>query len=204
MNEAVQRIQRAVREEAEREAAHILREAKEQLVQMLSDARGEEEQAAKAQLAAERAACEQQALREISQFQRALRLDSLGARNQAIQEIFAAVREELHRLPEERYRALLRRWIAEIEAPEGGELRAGAQDARIVKELVAEVNAARPLRARLTIASTPAPFDSGFIFSTPRFQIERSLAGWLEEQKREMAPRLEQELFGNAADDGTR
>ena len=45
-------------------------------------------------------------------------------------------------------------------------------------------------------AGARAPFESGFVVRTAQYVVERSLDGWLEERKREMAPRLERELFG--------
>ena len=70
------------------------------------------------------------------------------------------------------------------------------RDAALVGELVREANASRPAEAAFTMSGARAPFESGFVVRTAQYVVERSLDGWLEERKREMAPRLERELFG--------
>ena len=127
-------------------------------------------------------------------------LTLLGARNLVVEGIFSRVREAALRMPAAAYRKLLRNWLSGVDAPEGGEVIPAARDAAVVGELVAELNRARPPEAAFSVSNGRAAFESGFIVRTPRFQVERSLEGWLAEQKRELAPRLRRELFGDAAD----
>ncbi|MCX6354964.1 MAG: V-type ATP synthase subunit E [Candidatus Aureabacteria bacterium] len=195
MKQAIEKLRNSIRSEAEAEASHILREAREQLVSMLAEAGREEEQRARALIEEERSRCDQQMVRDISQSQRAARLEALAARNRVLEEIFLAVRKEIQELPAERYGKLLRVWVRELDAPEGGELAAGRKDSGLLREIVAELNASRPPAARIKVSGDAAPFERGFIFRTPRFEIERSLSAWIEEQKREMAPELEHDLF---------
>jgi len=196
MKQAIEKIRSSIRGEAEAEASHNLREAREQLVSMLAEAGREEEQRARTLIEQERSWCDQQMVRDISQAQRAARLEALAARNRVLEEIFSTVRKEIQELPAERYGKLLRVWVRELDAREEGELVAGRKDIGLLREIVAELNASRHAAARVTVSGDTAPFERGFIFRTPRFEIERSLSSWIEEQKREMAPELEHDLFG--------
>ena len=200
MKIAVERIQRSVREGAEAEAAHTLREAREELDQRVAAAREEEEHKALVAVEDERQRLAQEEFREVSRARRAMRLSLLAARNRVIEEIFSQARGEALRMPADRYREILRKWIAEADAPEGGEVLPAPRDAALMEGLVAELNRSRPPGAALVLSKARAPFESGFIVRTPRFEIERSLDGWVEEQKRELSPRLERELFGDAPD----
>lgn len=200
MNNAIERIRGAVREEAEAEAAHVLAEAREQLERILEESRREEDRKALAAVEAARARLSQEAFRDVSRAQRGARLALLAARNRVIDEIFSRVRQEALRLPAERYREVMRRWLAGVDAPGGGEVIPASRDAALIERLIPEVNASRPADAALTVSAARAPFESGFIVRTAQFEIERSLDGWLEEQKRESSPRIERELFGEAAD----
>lgn len=196
MKKAVENIQRLVMQEAEEEARRILTQAGDERAQMLEQAGEEEEQKARAHVREEQARLEQHNLREIAQAYRAMRREHLAARNRVIEDIFSRVREEVLRLPSARYRELLQNWISDIDAQDGGEYLPGSQDARLLADLVAELNSKRSPESRFTLSQEKAPFESGFIFRTPRYEIERSLTGWLEEMKKEMTPQLERELFG--------
>lgn len=200
MKKAVEKIQQTVRAEAEAEAAHTLREAREELDQRVAAAREEEEHKALAAVEDERQRLAQEEFREISRAQRAMRLALLSARNRVIEEIFSRARGEALRMPADRYGKIMQNWLAEVDVPRGGEVLPAARDAALIEGLVAEMNRSRPPEAALALSKERAPFESGFIVRTPRFEIERSLEGWIEEQKRERAPRLERELFGDAPD----
>ncbi|MCX6357050.1 MAG: V-type ATP synthase subunit E family protein [Candidatus Aureabacteria bacterium] len=196
MNQAVERIQQAVRAEAGAEAARLRAEAQRQLDQLVSGCRREEEEKGRAAATAERARCEQIKFREISRAQRQARLDELAARNNAIDRIFQQVREEVLKLTSAHYKKLLLKWLGEPEAAEGGELIPSQRDEKVMAEILTEINAARPREAQFVLSKTRATFHAGFALRTPRYEITRSLDGWLDEKKREMAPRLEKELFG--------
>ena len=200
MNNAIDRIRGAVRGEAETEAARILAEAREQLERMLDEFRRDEEGKALAAVEAERRRLAQESFREISRAQRGARLALLAARNRVIDEIFSRARAEALHLPEGRYREILRRWLVAVDAPGGGEVIPARRDAALVERLVGEVNASRPAAAALVVSAARAPFESGFVVRTAQFEVEWSLDEWMGEQKREMAPRLERELFGEAPD----
>lgn len=204
MRERLEEISAAVMREAEAETAHILREADAQLDALLAEARREEEERAAARLSEERARIEGEAAREIARAQRAMRMELLAARNRVIDEVFERARGEIRAMPGGAYREALRRWLSEIDAPEGGEIIPGSRDARLMSEIVSEANAGREIGARFTISSGTAPFECGFALRTKRFEVKRSLAEWLEEQRRELTPLLERELFGEMADAGGR
>jgi len=199
MSAALERIQRAGREEAAAEAARILHEAREQLGRLAEAARSEEEQRAEARLREERAMAEQDLLRQVARARREAKLASLEARNKAIGDVFRRVREEILHLPPERYRGLLRRWLGEIDPSAEGEIIPAPRDSELLAALIAEMGAG----SRLKIIRGAAPFESGFIFRTPRYEVTKSLESWLEEERRRMTPWLEGELFGEGRDDGT-
>jgi vacuolar-type H+-ATPase subunit E/Vma4 len=204
MNKAVEQIHKSVREEAEGEAARIRREAEEQLKRLLEEARREEESKAEPRLRDEKARLEQNLLREVARAQRGARLACLEACNRVLEGVFSRVRDEVLRLPAERYRVILRRWLGELDASTGGNILPAARDAEALTRLVSEINSARDVGARLTLSRERAPILSGFIFRTPRYEVTKSLEAWLEEQKRNVAPRFEKELFkeaGNAHPD---
>jgi len=196
MKKAVEQIQKAVREEASAEAARILREARAQVERLLEDARRVEEDKGRARRDGERARCEQDVAREIARAQQASRLALLGTRNRVIDEIFARVREEALQLPRERHGKMLRAWLAEIDSSSGGEIIAAPRDAHALEALVREANRGRGSESRLALSGEKATFESGFIFRTPRYEVKKSLDSWLEEQKMEMSPQIEKELFG--------
>ncbi|MEJ2745520.1 MAG: V-type ATP synthase subunit E family protein [bacterium] len=202
MKKSVERIRETVRVEASTEAARILKEAREQVERLLGDARRAEEEKGRARRDAERARCEREVSREIARAHQASRLALLGARNRAIDEIFAKVREEVLNLSPERYVKMLRVWFAELDSSSGGEIIAASRDTRSLATLIEEANKGRAHESRLTLSKETAPFESGFIFRTARYEVEISLDSWLGERKAEMSPRIEKELFGEGRDRG--
>ncbi len=198
MKKAVEQIQKAVVEEAKAEAAHILHEANKEMERLLEDSRREEEHRAEAHLREEKARMELAALREISRAQLKARLACLDARNRVIECIFSRAMDEALQLPPARYREILRRWLGELETSAGGDILPAARDAEALAGLIGEMNPSRDAGSRLTLSRERSRFLSGFIFSTPRYEVTKSLEAWMEEQKRSMAPWLEKELFGEA------
>lgn len=199
MKKSLEQIREAVRAEASAEAARILREARAEVQRLLDEARRAEEEKGRARREAERTRREQDAAREIARAQQGSRLALLDARNRAIDRIFAAVREEARSLPPERYGKMLRAWVAELDPSSGGEVIAAPRDAHALAALIEEANGGRASGSRLTLSKEAAPFESGFIFRTARYEVEKSLGAWLEERKTEMAPRIEKELFGGGS-----
>ncbi len=196
MKKAVEQIRGAVHAEASAEAARILQEARAQVERLFDDARRAEEDKGLARRDAERIRREQEAAREIARAQQASRLALLEARNRVIDRIFARVREDIFRLHPERHVKMLRAWLAELDPSSAGEIVAAPRDARALATLIEEANRARAREARITLSGETAPFESGFIFRTARYEIEKSLDAWLVERKAEMSPRIEKELFG--------
>ncbi len=200
MNKALEKIRRSILAEAEEEAARVVAEARAGLEQLLRGVEEEEERKVASGIEEERARLAREGFREISRAQRGARLALLAARNRVIDGIFSRVREEALRLPPERYREILRRWLSEADAPGGGEVLAAARDAAVVEGLVAELNRSRPPGAALRFSDARAPFESGVVVRTARFEIGRSLDEWIAEKRRELAPALEAELFGEGPD----
>ena len=196
MKKAVEQIRGAVHAEASAEAARILQEARAQVERLFDDARRAEEDKGLARRDAERIRREQEAAREIARAQQASRLALLEARNRVIDRIFARVREDIFRLHPERHVKMLRAWLAELDPSSAGEIVAAPRDARALATLIEEANRARAREARITLSGETAPLESGFIFRTARYEIEKSLDAWLVERKAEMSPRIEKELFG--------
>ena len=196
MKKAVEQIRGAVHAEASAEAARILQEARAQVERLFDDARRAEEDKGLARRDAERIRREQEAAREIARAQQASRLALLEARNRVIDRIFARVREDIFRLHPERHVKMLRAWLAALDPSAAGEIVAAPRDARALATLIEEANRARAREARITLSGETAPFESGFIFRTARYEIEKSLDAWLVERKAEMSPRIEKELFG--------
>ncbi|MDD5556297.1 MAG: V-type ATP synthase subunit E family protein [bacterium] len=200
MTGALDPVRAAVLAEAEAEAARIAAEARAQLDRLLAEGRREDEERARVRLEEERAAIEGEAMREVARARREARMALLAARNRVLDEVMKGAREELLRTSPERYGAMLRRWIEGIDAPEGGEIVPGAEDAEVVAEIAGDLNRERPAGRRLSVSAERAPFERGFLFRTARFGVERSLDGWLEERKRERIPALDRELFGDLSD----
>lgn len=197
MKKSVEQIREAVQAEAAAEAARILQEARAQVERLLDDARRAEEEKGLARRDAERTRREQEVAREIARAQQSSRLALLEARNRVIDRVFARVREEIFRLPPEQYVKMLRAWLLELDLSSAGEIVAAPRDARALATLIEEANKARARELQLALSGEAAPFESGFIFRTARYEIEKSLDAWLEERKAEMAPKIEKELFGD-------
>ncbi len=200
MKKAVEQIRKAVREEASAESARILQEARAEVDRLLEDSQKAEEETGRARREGERTRREQENAREIARARQSSRLALLDARNKIIDEVFAQVRREVLHLPQERYRKVLRAWLAEIEPASGGEIIAAPRDASMLEALVKEANGGRGAESQLVISKEKAPFESGFVFRTPRYEVKKSLDSWIEEQKREMSPQIERELFGEGLD----
>jgi vacuolar-type H+-ATPase subunit E/Vma4 len=195
MKKSVERIRETVRKDASAEAAQILKQARAQVERLLGDARRAEEEKGRARRDADRARCEQEVSRQIARAHQAARLALLEARNRAIDGIFARVREEALKLPAEQYAKMLRAWLVELDPSSGGEIIAAPRDSRSLATLIEEANKGRAPESRLSLSKETAPFESGFIFRTARYEEEKSLDAWLVERKAEMAPRIERELF---------
>lgn len=199
MKEAIEKSRGSVLAAAAKEAAALRAGAREELTRELAKVLSEEKAKLKARLAAAEAALAELSRRALSQARREGRLQVLQTRNQAIAEIFDRVRGEILALPAEKHRDVLRIWLAACDPAAGGEVLPAARDREILRGLVEEMNAARPASSRLALSVRDAPGATGFILKTETYEINRSLEDWLAEKKRDLAPRLFQELCDASA-----
>ncbi len=183
----------------------ILSEAETEAAQLTAQA--QETAAAKAAEAAELLAKEKSGLLErgarlaklaseriVSSAAKEQRTKALAIKQELIGEVFAEAKRELEKLPEEDYRALLVRLIAESVDSGKEEVLFPAADAAIAEAVVSEVNA--KTGKALSLSKDCAPFTKGVILRDGDVEVNLSLANIADQMTEELTPAVVKILFG--------
>ncbi len=141
--------------------------------------------------------------RELTQIVGAGNKELLAEKGRCIRRVFDLAREQILALPDDTYRAVMRRLLERATEGQRGRIRLHADDVARFTPLIEELNAARAGANRLSIdesQSLPAP--GGFIFVNDAYEVDQSVRTLLEDLEYELAPQLAREIQEQAGRNG--
>ena len=139
--------------------------------------------------------------RELTQIVGAGNKELLAEKGRCIRRVFDLARQRILALPDDTYRAVMRRLLNA--PPKSGRIRLHPDDVSRFKPLIEELNAARAGGSRLTIdESQPLPEPGGFIFVSDAYEVDQSVRTLLQDLEYELAPHLAREITEQAGRNG--
>lgn len=196
---SIEKIHKALLEEARTEADRIVRLARLRAEQGLEKARREiheeferRENELRARLDAERELY-------LVNLRTEQRQEILARKNKILNTIYERLAKRLDDMPRDDYRALMARWLANVDPGVSGEVAVNLRDRALLEEgLLEEVNRSRDESSQLRLADEPIDVRGGFVFRCDRFELDRTLDSLLMRLKEETALELAAEIFGRA------
>lgn len=183
--------------DAREKAAELLSEAKTQAAQVAADYEGR----ANDILTEARAKAEAQGAQTAQRAEAAGALEGrkwvLSAKQQLLEDTFAAALEKLCALPKEEYTALLTRQL--LDAAQGGEevIFNQGDRARVGKEVVTAVNE-KLKGGRLTLSEETRDIKGGFILRSGLVELNCALETLVEQEKEALSAQVASRLFPKA------
>lgn len=189
----------SILEQAKREAAGILAEARAKAEERLGQARRElAARVAEIEARAEqRAATEERRIATQAELQ--ARRDLLRAKVGLLDEVFAAAQRALVELPEEEWRRMMRRLLLESAVSGTETLAVPAGQRERLAGLLPEVNEElkkNGLGGELKLAQEPAAIESGFILISRDYTVDCSVGTLIAERRAALEPEAARALFG--------
>jgi len=141
--------------------------------------------------------------RELTQIVGAGNKELLAEKGRCIRRVFDLARQRILALPDDTYRAVMRRLLERATEGKSGRIRLHPDDVSRFKPLIEELNAARAGGSRLTIdESQPLPEPGGFIFVSDAYEVDQSVRTLLQDLEYELAPHLAREILEQAGRNG--
>lgn len=115
-----------------------------------------------------------------------------------LDEVFTQARQQTAKLPDDQYRELMTRLMAE--ASETGEEKVlpGKNDARIDAKLVADANARLKEKGKLTLASEKGNVSTGFLLQRGKVRTNVSVDVLVGQARKDLEIEVAKNLFSNA------
>lgn len=190
------KIQEAILESAQAEAARIVRAAEMQAEEWKAAQLEQAKQDAEQQFRLRTRAIEEDLARKVTQARGASGKQLLERRNSVMNTVFDKARNAILALPSAEYGGIMRRWMDRCAEESGGQVRVHPDDAAVFAGLVQEVNAGRSASVQLALdKDNPLPKRGGFVFVGEGFEVDQTLDKVLEGVRHELAPSIASSLF---------
>lgn len=125
------------------------------------------------------------------------RLRILEAKNKAIDEVFAKVRDAIAALSDDDYVAMVGKWLASLPADVGGVLRVNPKDEARFAARAADLNRGRSGPGRFTAVRADPEVASGAVVDGPGYAVDCTVDRRLGELRETAAGDLARTLFGS-------
>lgn len=185
---SIEYTRRLVLREAQAEAERIESEARAKADATLSSRRREAESEYARRLERAQEEIRQECERAVMQRRAEHNLALLKRRNEILDALFEQAGQQVARLPDDQYCALVGEWLHQVPADAGGELLCGAQDRKRLAPLVRDLNAGRPAGAQLTLRAHDQPVTGGVVFRGDKFEMDLTLDARLRMLRETLAP----------------
>lgn len=122
----------------------------------------------------------------------------LAAKVSLLDKVFRKVREQIKKLPKDRYQELIVSLMKKAVESGDEEVLIAAGEDRIDNELIKQVNAklGPGIKGDLKLAKDTADIDGGFILRRGNIQVNASLEVLILQARQDLETELSQELFG--------
>jgi len=192
--QVVQKILSEARSEADKIKAQANEEAaaqQDQLASELVEFQKETDQKAKD-------AAEDKIERMLASARMETKKDLLAAKVSLLDEVFQKVREQIKKLPKDKYQELIVSLMKKAVESGDEEVLISAGEDRIDNELIKQINA-KPgpdIKGNLKLATDTADIDGGFILRRGNIQVNVSVEVLISQARQDLETELSQELFG--------
>jgi len=192
--QVVQKILSEARSQADKIKAQANEEAavqQEQLAGELAEFQKETDQKAKA-------SAEDKIERMLAAARMETKKDLLAARVSLLDKVFQKVREQIKKLPKDRYQELIVSLMKKAVESGDEEVLIAAGEDRIDNGLIKQVNAGLEpdIKGHLKLSNDTADIDGGFILKRGNIQVNASLEVLISQARQDLETELSQELFG--------
>jgi V/A-type H+-transporting ATPase subunit E len=128
--------------------------------------------------------------------------DHLATKASILDEVFAQARQQIEKLPDDSYRALMGRLMAEAVEAGDEQVLAGAKETRVDQQLLTDVNGKLKGQGKgnLTLASEKAGFDLGFLLQRGKVRTNVSLDVLISTARTDLEMDLAKDLFSDGGD----
>ena len=190
------KIREVILAEAQAEAAHILEGAKRAAEEHLNTARARIDDEAVRAFRARAQAIDDDFNRTLIQYKGNAGKQVLARRGEILQSVFAMARGEILGWPPEDYGRLMRRLLERAACGTGGRLRIHSEDEAVFEAVLSGINKDRGLQELVEIdKERHLPERGGFVFITPEYEVDQTLATLLRDLEQELLPVIAGELF---------
>lgn len=139
---------------------------------------------------------ERETVRELERIQYENRLETLGAKNAAIGEVFKRVRDTLAAMPEAEYVGMVGKWLRALPADVGGVLRVNPKDVDKFASRLADMNKGRKGAGKFDKVEADPKVHAGAILDGPDFTIDCTVERRLDALRETAVGDLAKALFG--------
>ncbi len=189
-------VKTKVLDEAKAKADQLLAEATARAERILADGKAADERAGQDAARDARLRLERESVREIERIQHDNRLQILSAKNKAIDEVFARVKDRLAGMSDAESLELVGKWLGALPADVGGTLRVNPKDEGKFFSGLDRLNAGRYGAGRFTKVVPDPKVASGAIVDGPEYAIDCTIDRRLGELRETAAGDLARTLFG--------
>lgn len=190
------RIQEAILESAQAEAARIIRAAEMQVEEWKAAQLEEAKEEAEQQYRMRTRAIEEGLARQVTQSRGASGKQLLERRNAVLNSVFDKARTAILALPSSEYGKSMRRWLESCLEDASGKVRVHPSEAALFSAMLQEMNKSRSASAQLAMDEAhPLPERGGFIFVGEGFEVDQTLDKVLEGVRHELSPSIAASLF---------
>jgi len=193
---SLESIRKAVIEASRIEASHIVGAAKRQAEEQLGKEKEHAKRKAELLYRAQAGTIEEGCTRKLVQFQGRAAKALLERRNLRVRAIFEEARKRILALPQEEYGEIMQRLLERAAGPSGGRVRIHHRDREVFAGVIEAVNKGRSSENRMSLDEGGALTErGGFVFVSPAFEVDQTLATILTEIERELLPTIARDLF---------
>ena len=178
-------LKKAVLDAARGEADQIVAQARSSAETVRKQALEQAERTAASQLEHTRQQSAQESQQAMAERERGIRLETLSAKNQLLEQAFKRAAEAFHALPLDQLKNQYRGELAALDL----------QDAVVHVPHRAKAEFESLVGGRCQVAEDPS-LDAGFVVAHRDFRLDRSLAARLEELRTELRTQVAELLFG--------
>lgn len=194
---ALDAINRAVLEAAQKEAARIADAARAAAENRVRAARAAAEEEGERRCQAAFRAVDEECSRRLISARGAQGKELLAERNRRMDGVFAAARAAVLALPPADYQEAMAALLRQAAGAGAGMVRIHPDDRDLFLRVLMDVNRDRALDAQLKVDdAAPLRERGGFVFVGGAYQVDQTLDTLLAELQRELAPGIAAALFG--------
>ncbi len=186
---SIERIRNYIIENAQKEAAQLVKTAEEQFRNETESAKLSLEKKYQEMLQADEKHLREDMKRYLGKFKSDCKMELLEVKNKVIDSVLERAISRIQSLPDDEYLALIGKWLAKATDNLEGELFVSVADLkRIPSNFIDDLNRSR--KAKVCLSKIAVDVKGGFILKTRNYEIDYSLDTVVENLRTALIPEL--------------